>query len=210
MQSRRQSIVIALVALTVLTAGCAGLLQGEDSFEFTAEPASVSDSAVSDTGFVLERNDSVTVERDISIGGNETTITITNRVHVYKKQIQDANVSFFVALSTPKVTIAGQAFNPLGSMETESLLERVVAQQANVKDIEPQGSSSVEILGETRTVDQFTAVAVIEQEEFNVTLHVTRFPNGDDYVIAIAIYPTEYPGEENMTVLMRGIEHQSA
>lgn len=210
MRAWKRTLVVVSMSFFLASAGCSGLLGSSESLSFSAEPATIDSASVADAGFELANDEEIVVHRDLEAGGNETNVTITNRVHVYNKEVRSANVSFVLVLSTPKIEIGGQPMNPMGTMDTESLLDRAVDHRADVRGVEHDGSWTAPILGENRTVERFHAVARIDDRDVNVTLHLTRIPHGDDYVIAVGVYPREYDGKSDVRMLFEGIEHSAA
>ena len=199
--------IAVLLGLLVASAGCVGLLTGDEPMTFSADPISVSGDAVQEAGYQLDKEEPVVVERSVSFQGQERQIEITNHVAVYRKSVLGMDAGFFVAFSTPRAEVVGQALNPLGRLPKDELLEQVASQGSDVDDVSRTGSFDQDILGETRTVDSYTATTTADGQQVELTLHVVRFTHEGDIVIGVGAYPREYSGEDEIRTMFEGIEH---
>jgi hypothetical protein len=88
-------------------------------------------------------------------------------------------------------------------------VEFVQQQYSGLGDIERVGRQNVTIQGTETTVTKFSATADIEGQEVDVFVHVTKYRDGDDFIIAVGVYPQQLDSQEESNVLsmMRAIEH---
>lgn len=208
MQLTRRSVGAAsLVGLTSL-AGCTALTGGSLSFE--SDPAGVSSSTRSETGYEQADQRSTSLER--TFAGQD--VTVTNWITQYQKSVElggaiEAKLGVFVAFTTPAVKIAGQGpFNPVGNVSTSELVKRLQGQYASMQDVEKVGSSSVGILGSSTNVDKFSATTTFEGQEIDLYLHIAKRQHEKDFVIPVGIYPQRLDGEEsNVTAMMKALRH---
>jgi hypothetical protein len=211
--NRRGAAVVA-VALLLATSGCIGFLTGSEPLEFSAEPAAVSGSAASDAGYEANGTRTLDVDRSFEVAGQERRVIATNHVTDYSKSMSlgllgDAEVGVFNVVSTPAVEVAGQTLNPIGNFDNARLVEFVQQQYSGLGDIEEVGEQNVTIQGTETTVTKFSATADIEGQAVDVFVHVTKYRDGDDFIIAVGVYPQQLDSQEESNVLsmMRAIEH---
>ncbi|KAA9398043.1 hypothetical protein Har1130_05760 [Haloarcula sp. CBA1130] len=209
----RKGILTLLVGLLVVSSGCVGLLTGE-TVEFDSSPASVSDSALEETGYEQSMADEQTIERTVTVAGQERTIRVTNHVRQYQRGIDlgpvgEVNAGSFIVFSTPSASVAGQTLNPAASWSNERLVEEVASRNDQINDVQFQRNRSVESLGDTREVSVFSGTTTIEGQEVDVLIHLTSFEHEGDVVVAVAVYPERINDRESPRVdtLLGGLSH---
>ena len=210
----RKVMAVVVVAGLLATSGCIGFLTGEEPLEFSAEPATVSDSAAADAGYEYNGTRALEVDRTFEIGGQERRVIATNRVSDYVKSVDlgplgEAEVGVFNVVTTPAVEIADRTLNPIGSYSDARLVELVQRQYTGLGDVRRVSERNVTVKGTDTTVTKFSATATIEGREIDVFVHVTKYRSGDDFVVAIGVYPQQLDGQEESNVLsmMRSIDH---
>lgn len=202
-----------LVALLVLTAGCLGVLTGSEPFVATASDVGVSDSALSSTDFEAGETQTSWLNRTVDVAGQEREVRIRNHVATYQLPVSvspDGAVRFglFSVVSTPSVSIAGQALNPIGRMSHRDLVERVAAESGDVRDVQQEGSRELTVLGSAAEVTRFSATVERSGQEIPVYVEVTRVQDGDDYVVGVGVYPRESTDvRPQVETLFTNIEH---
>lgn len=211
--NRRGAAAVA-VALLMVTSGCIGFLTGSEPLRFSAEPAAVSGSAAEDAGYEYNGTRELTVNRSFDVGGQERRVVATNRIADYSKSIElgplgEAEVGVFNVVTTPAVEIAGQTLNPIGSYSNARLVEFVQQQYSGLGGIERVSEQNITVQGTETTVTKFSATANIEGQEVDVFIHVTKYRSGEDFVVAIGVYPQQLEGQEESNILsmMRAIDH---
>ena len=215
MRHRRAVAALAVAAL-LLTSGCIGFLTGSESLSFESEPVAVTDAALEETGYEEQRRTEQSIERTFSIAGEERTVTATNHLAEYGRSpgtlFGDTQVARFVAVTTPEVEIAGQGpFNPVGELSNRQLALRLTEQYDRVENVRWESNRTVTAFGSETTVSKFRADARIAGgQEVEVFLHITKLRHEGDFVIAVAIHPTQLDEEANVDRLIRGIDHPTA
>jgi hypothetical protein len=203
--------VAALLALLTITAGCSALTGGATTF--TAGEVSVSESAQSDTGYSLEGERTLTITRTFA-GQN---VTVNNKLDEYARSSDlpvfgDTKVARFTVFATPAVEVAGQGpFNPIKSLSNRELALRLQKQYGTIQNVQPEGNRTVTMLGEETTVGKFRAEAETSGgQTTEVFLHITKVKHEGDFVVAVAVYPTQVDGEqERVDTLINGVQHES-
>ncbi|GGI93921.1 hypothetical protein GCM10008995_00110 [Halobellus salinus] len=211
--NRRGAAAVAVVLLLV-TSGCIGFLTGSEPLRFSAEPAAVSGSAADEAGYEYNGTRELTINRSVDIGGQERRVVATNRIAGYTKSadlgpLGEADVGVFNIVTTPAVEVAGQTLNPVGSYSNARLVEFVQQQYSGLGDIQRVSQRNVTIQGTETTVTKFSATATIKRQEVDVFVHVTKYRSGDDFVVAIGVYPQQLEASEepNVLSLLRAIDH---
>lgn len=213
MRSRNLGQVGVLLALLVLAAGCLGVLTGSEPFVATADEVGVSDATVSETDFQHAESESAWLNETVEAGGQEREIRIKNEVSSYEIEPTvgtDGSIQFglFTVFSTPRASIAGQAMNPIGRLSHRQLIEEVAADSGNLQDISEEDTREATVLGEETEITRFSAIAELSGQEVPVYVEVTRVEDGDDFVIAVGVYPQESEDAgSQVETLFGGIEH---
>ena len=209
----RSTALGALLCLFVVTSGCVGVLTGSEPFVATASEVGVSGAALGETDFQHKDTQTAWLNRTVEAAGQEREVRIRNYVSLYQIPVSmgvDGSVTFglFSAVSTPQVSIAGQALNPIGQMSHTQLIEQVAGQSGDVRNIEQTGSRTLPVLGTDAEVTKFAATAVRQGQEVPVYIEVTRLQDGEDYVVAVGVYPQDSEDvPAQVETLFTGIEH---
>lgn len=215
MSHRRVLANVAVVAL-LLTAGCIGFLTGEEALAFDADPVRVADDARAEAGYEEVRVESMAVNRSFTVAGETRNVSVTNHVAAYQRAVDlgplgSEPFARFTVLSTPEVEIAGRTLNPVGGLSDRELATRLQSQYDSIENVRFAGNRTVEVLGEGRTVSRFDATTTVAGTEVDLSLHVAKFRHGEDFVVAIGVYPARLDGERaRVETMLRGVEHETA
>ena len=224
MQQRRSFLALGVSALVAGTAGCTNRVPflGDDSMEFGAEPASVPQSVLDETGYDEHEIAEVGIEKSFDAGGQTQDVVVTNWQAEYDKAIDLEDVGFpvderlraavFTALTTPQVNVHGRTVNPVNDMTSEELAEMVQDRYDGVDDLERVGEDTTTIAGESTTVGEFEGKGDLVGAGISIdlTLHIAEaVESGDDFIVGVGGYPTEFRGEErpNILFILESIEH---
>lgn len=213
MQTR--TLATLAVALVTMTAGC-GFLLGTEALEFSASPVTVSDEAVSETGYQETAVRSENATRNFSVADQERTVRVVNHLGQYERSVQlpglegSQPAAVFLALSSPEIEVAGQTLNPISGLSEREILDKFSSSYEGLEVGQRVENASVQSLGANRSVSKYEGTATLTGSEVDVFVHVTKFRHGDDYIAAIAIYPQSLPDEEeNVATLLANLEHET-
>ncbi len=205
---RRALAAVALVALVGLS-GCS-LLTGE-TLEFTAGTATVTDDAQETAQYDLVGVDTQSINRTVEALDQERTVQATNRIATYERDLAVTTteaVGTVVVLSTPQMSVGGQAVNPVGSMGPSQLLETIASGQGELADVSVRDNRTTTVLGEDATVTSFDAVTTVQDQAVPVVVHLVRVAHEGDYVIGLAVHPSLMTAEQaGVDTMFGGIEH---
>lgn len=212
MTSRRVVAAVLAVAVLATTAGCIGFLTGEEALRFSAEPAAVDESAAQNAGYSTDGPRTVPVNRTLGVAGQEREVVAENRVTTYEKTLDlaviEAKLGMFTVISTPAVEIAGRTMNPIGDYSNRQLVDLVQSQYQGLSDVREVSSQTITVQGTQTEVTKYAAKATVKGQQIDVYLHVTKYRDGEDFVVAIGVYPQQLGDEEaNVLSMMRAIEH---
>jgi len=214
MDASRRTLLGGLLVALVVTSGCLGVVTGNEPLVLRANEAGVSDAALSATDFEHEETRTAWINRTVERAGQEREIRVQNHVSTYQRPPSvdpTGGITFgvFVVVSTPKASVAGQSFNPIGQMSHEQMMEQFVGQSADVRDVQREDSRTLTVLGSEADVTRFSGVVQRSGQEIPVYVEVTRVGDGDDFVVALGVYPQETADEvrPGVTTLFEGIEH---
>lgn len=212
MLNRRRFVGGVLTAASIGTAGCLGVISGEEPAEFEATPPGVESAALEETGYESVGVKDIVIEREVEAGGQSREIVVTNYQAQYEKIIDmgplgEQRGAVFTALTSPQVNVLGREFNPIAEMSTQELAEMVQQQYDGVQNIEKQSDDDIQIQGETTTQSTFTAEAAFNGTTVDILLHVTEAVElGEDFVVTVGAYPQVTPEEENILTLMAAVQ----
>lgn len=173
----------------------------------------MTDAALDETGYTEQRREAVDQNQTFSVAGEEREVRVTNHLTEYARSTDvlftDKQVSRFTAFSTPEVKIAGQGpFNSVGDLSTRELALRLQEQYDTIENVRHESNRTVTALGDERGVSKFRADATLESgEDVEVFIHVTKFRHEGDYIIAVAVNPTQVDEESNVDRLIEGLDH---
>jgi len=223
MPTRRDAIATGAGFVAAATsAGCLELLFGEGlSFEATAP--SVAQAALDETGYRENRITDYGVQREFEAAGQSREVAVTNWQAEYDKSVDLADLGLsvesasqraavFSVLSSPRVEVAGESFNPLEDMDAAQIVSQVQSRYEGIDGLQRVGEQSVTLLGTTTTATEFQGDLELQNSgaTVDVTLFVTRaVASGADFVLAVGAYPTALSSErENVSRLLEGIRHE--
>ncbi|MDX1744826.1 MAG: DUF6517 family protein [Halobacteriales archaeon] len=210
--TRSQLTVVAVLAL-VVGSGCLGVPTGSEPLEFTASQPSVSDAALSQTGYQEQEVREEPLERTVTVAGQERTVKVTNWVSTYARQVSlgplgEQELGVFVVLTTPEVEVLGRTFNPVGDMSNRELLAQIQGNYQGLQVGERVGSKQIQILGQGTTLETFSGTATVEGQQIDIRIRIARVTHEGDFVIAVGIYPTQLQGEAGrIETLMGAVSH---
>ncbi|MGM0399129.1 MAG: DUF6517 family protein, partial [Halobacteriota archaeon] len=195
------------------TAGCLDVLTGDEPLEFVAEPATVSASALDETGYELEAEESPTIEEEFTVAGQTREVTVTNQLSSYVKSVDlgpvgSIDAAMFAVFSTPQIEFAGRTVNPIGEMSNRQLLKQMASQYDGLTVGDAVDSRSASMLDQTVTVERYEATTTYQDQEVPIYLLLTRVEHDEDFVVTVGGYPRRLSGEEsNMETLIENVEH---
>jgi hypothetical protein len=202
-----------LLAILVVSSGCVGFLAGSEELSFAADPAATADSAASSAGYESNGTRTQRVEREFTVAGQTRTVEAANEITTYEKAIEipllgEAKLGVFTLVSSPAVEIAGETFNPIGDYSNDRLVRLVASEYGGLSGAEQVSERRLTALGTRTTVTKYSATATVQGEEVDVFVHVTKVRDGEDFVVALGIYPQRLDGEaENVLDMIRAVEH---
>lgn len=226
MNTRRSFLGACGAALAAGVAGCADAIPTT----FEASPARVPDETLTETGYreldtfaetITPADFGVALDLD-ALPIDADDIEVTNEVAVYGKDVSVGDVeqtgAFAGVVSTPRMVIEGQAFNPVGSLDPGDLINEVLPQLEaqneveTVRNVSEVGEQTATILGAEGTVTQFEAEADLQQfdEQVDLVLHVSEaLTAGEDFVLVAGGYPDQLADAEEPSLfdLFADVEH---
>lgn len=203
---RRRILIAVLLATTMALSGCS-IITG-DGATYVAEDVGVDESTVSETNFTLDRTEWQNRSRDVEIAGEERTVNVSTKIKAYT---WGERRGAFAALSTPKVSVAGQEMNPLGDMSRKEVIRRLESGfdgQGEIESLERAEEYTVDAAGDERTVTVFSATATREGQERDIMIHVTKFTDGEDIIIGAGVHSADAQQvREDTETMLEGIDH---
>lgn len=205
--------LVVTVVLVLVSAGCLGVITGQEPASFEADPATVTDDTLQSTGYVETGVSPQVINRTVSAAGQSREVEVTNHVAEYERTVELAGASGefarFTVVSTPAIELFGRTFNPVGDLSNRELAQRVQSEYGSIDDLEVAGERSVRVLGTATTVTRFTGTATVAGGvEIDVVIHLAKLEHDGDFVIAVAAHPSAIQGERGrVDSLLAGISH---
>lgn len=209
----RRGILIGLAAgVSAAVSGCLSFVTGQAPLVFAASDISVTQAARQSTGFERTRAEFFTITRQVTVAGQTRTIEVKNYVAEYKRHLElliiRGELARFTVLATPKVEIAGQALNPYTRLSTEELAQRLQEKYSEINNLRKVGTRQVPILGRSATVTKYAGTATVAGgQRIDVFVHLAKVSDGDDTIIALAVYPKQIDLQAEVNRMLRGIQH---
>lgn len=210
MKGRLTPLVLALL---LATSGCLGFVTGQEPLRLEAEAATVDDAAAEQAGYEFNGTRSMTVNRTVEAAGQSREVQATNEISTYEKAVKipvvgTAKLGVFSLISTPAAEIAGRTLNPIGDYDNDRLVRMVESRYDGLSNVQRVSSRSITVLGSDTEVTKYSAKASIAGQRVDVFVHVTKVRRGDDFVVALGVYPQRLSGEEGRILdLMRAADH---
>ncbi|WP_226039772.1 DUF6517 family protein [Natrinema sp. DC36] len=214
--TRRRLLAAGVTAGTGVVAGCTSLV--EDSL--SSKVATVSGTALDETGYGEHTVNEVVIERTVSRFGFDRTIEVRNWYAEYDRAIAldsfgltRARAAVVAVLTTPQVSVLGKTFNPVGEYSTDELVELIQSRYDRLEVGRSVDEQSVSILGTERTLTRYEARArlISAGTSFDVFLQLSEpVAHGDDFVICVAVYPQVHGLETEsgaVRTMLESLEH---
>ncbi|MDS0283102.1 DUF6517 family protein [Haloarcula onubensis] len=210
MRTKRTGAILALT-LVVSVSGCLGLVLGGGA-TFVASEATVEDSE----GVGYEHNETkwINETRTVEGGGQEREITVSSVANVYLNRTEGDDIpeGAFVTVSSPTVSVAGQAMNPVGDWDNERVVTEFSGElddYGEISNVSERSSENKTVLGSETTVSTFDAT--IEREgnvSKQILIRAAKVEHDGDYVMAFAVYDTgDEANAADIDELFERIEH---
>lgn len=212
MQTR---LIGLLVALAVLTAGCTGVLLGDEDLVFESGETMIENETLADAGYELQSAKTETFNETVSLtdDGDGTRIVVRSHSARYGPESDlPARVGAVQLglVTTPDATVAGQSVNPLLRIEGYERAFRFLP-ETDGAGFEEYGNYTAEPLDESVNVTVF-ATETDSDEVPDAFVHVmqTPSPDGSDVVLAYAMVPGESDEHRSVERLFSALEHVPA
>ena len=210
---QRRHVAVLLLAVLTASSGCVGFVTGQSALTFSADQAKTSPEAAESAGYQLNDTRTQTIEREIEVAGTTRKVKAENQLAIYEKSVTipmlgSAKLGVFAVVSTPAAEVAGRTFNPIGDYSNDRLVRLFAGNYGGMSDVEHVSNRTIRTLGTETTVSTYAATATFQGREVDVTVVATKLRHGDDFVVALGIFPQRMDGEtENVLEMMRALDH---
>lgn len=205
----RTHVLAVAVALLVTLGGCAALTGGD--LTYSASKATVAPQAVSAANYQEVSVQDQTVNRTVSVAGQDRTVRLTNWVATYRTQFSSTNSpapGTVVVLSTPQVSVAGQELNPVGNMPPDQLITTLLQRYGGVSDVTRVDAQQMTVLGESTEVSTFRTTMDFQGRTVPVLVHLATVKHQGDYVVVVGVHPTVVsPSKAGIQTMFTGVQH---
>jgi len=214
--SRRQLLAATGVLGTASLAGCSALdfVLGNDSLAFEADAAVVADATLSESSYQESNRTSDTITRTFEAGGQSREVEVTNQLAEYDRAVsilgQEFRSALFTVLSTPRVDVLGNAFNPVADMSTDELVALVQRRYDQIDNVSRDTTREVDFFGAPVAVVRYRAEGRFTDADarIDLTLHITNpVPAGEDFVVCFGVHPRRVDDTDAINQLLGGVEH---
>jgi hypothetical protein len=197
-------------------AGCSALdfALGNESLSFEADRAIVDEATLAESRYSESTRTEDTITRTFEVADQTREVEVTNKITEYDRGFsilgQEYRWATFTVLSTPKVEILDEAFNPVADMSTDDLVALIQDRYDQLGNIERDSTRSVDHLGESVEVVRYRAEGRFTEAdiELDLTLHITTaVPVGEDFVVCFGVHPRQVDETDSINTLLGGVEH---
>lgn len=224
--SRRECLQAIGTAIAIGAAGCvrsdelspqkpseestATETEGEETpanLKFRASPVAIDGEALSKVGYEKYRARTHTRTEPYDIGDKSITAEIVSHLIEYHRRVDfddsdNQEVARFAVLSTPKVDLGFQSFNPLHGISKETLLEGLQPQYGKIRIGERIDSHTITVLGEKTSVIKRRGTAVYREKRIDLNIHLAQILRDGDYQLLVGVYPQLIDEEKSILFLM--------
>lgn len=216
-RGRYARVGLFLVVLVVL-AGCTG---GDTTTTYSASQVAVANGTATDTAYSTAGPQNLTSNVTVVLNNSTHTVVFTNYATHYTKNASfdpgdRAAFATFTVVASPNVSVGNASLNPLGNANHSQVIRTFEGYATGVTVGDRVNRTNVTGLGDERNVSKFEAEIELagngssQNRTVEVYVHVARFDQGDDHVVAVAAYPRSAPDErEAVLEMIRGIERRS-
>jgi hypothetical protein len=209
---RREYIALSAFGAAASTAGCLGVLLGNEPVSKEADQATVGSSALEDSGYEKAAEREETITREFDVPGGTREAEATNKIVEYDRAIEVGTerlrAAVFATLSTPAFEFGGETFNPIDDMRNREIAKMAQGQYSGLSVGDEVDERTVETLEDEVDLSKFEASGTVGGEQVPAFLHVGKVRHGDDFVVPLAIYPRRLSDEESVVVgLIESLEH---
>jgi hypothetical protein len=211
--SNRRTLGTLLLAVLLVTSGCTQLL-GSGPAEYEAESAVVAESVAAAHDYRLNDTREVALNRTLSVAGQEKEVVVTNQVASYEKSLDlgvlgSQRLGVVAVFASPQVEVAGRALNPIGDWSSGRLVREIGSRYDAISNVRPTDRSrNVTVLGTDTEVSTFEGTTTVQGQQVDVTIHVTKFAHGGDYVAVVGAYPSQFDDQRSAVLdMIRAVEH---
>ncbi|MFB6178714.1 MAG: DUF6517 family protein [Halorientalis sp.] len=213
MHTRTQTLATIALALATVLAGC-GFLLGSNSLVFSSSKATVSDDAVSATGYHETNVSTKNVTKQFSAAGQTRNVTVVNYLAKYERRVElgpfetNKRAAVFAVFASPEVKVADQTLNPIKDYSERDILQQFDSQYSGIDVGKKVDTKTVSALGKNRSVSKFNGTAKLAGQDVDVYIQASKFKHEGDFIAVVAIYPQDAPNEEDkVTTLFGGLSH---
>ncbi|WP_435332872.1 DUF6517 family protein [Haloarchaeobius sp. TZWWS8] len=211
MELNRRALLASTATGIAASAGCMGLLSGDA--EFAAEVAVANESVASSNNYVKQQEKEQVIEKTFSAAGQEKTVSVTNWITQYNKTLdlpvlKNQKAGVFAVVSTPKVEVLGQSFNPIKDWEPKKTAQTLQKQYEGFSIGKEVGSGEIQVLGSSTSMSKFEGTATLAGQSVDVYVMIAQaVDHGSDFVLSLGVYPQQTDEEGTITELMKTVEH---
>jgi len=211
----RKLTLLLTVAVIATTAGC-GFITGDEALTFSADPATVDEDALSESGYEEVSTDRQTIVRNFTVAGQTRSVNVTNHLAQYDRGVElpgigQQRAGLFVTFASPQVEIATRTFNPIADLSNRQLLAQFSSQYEGLTVGEQVDNRTTMVLGQDAAIEKYEGSAQLSGTSVDVSIHVTTVRHEGDIIVALGIYPQALSGEEERVfTLLDGIEHEGS
>jgi hypothetical protein len=207
---RREVLAGVGTAAVVSTAGCLGMI-GMDEHE--ASPGGVDPAVREQAGYEQTDIEELTIRETVERVGISEEITVRNYLTRHEKSVELGPVgsvpaATFAVLTSPQISIAGRAFNPIREMSAQELVELIESNLDQINNVEHVENRETTILDEETVEGIFEAETQAKGVTIELLLHVTESVETEsDHLVTIGAYPSRLRDteEDDLQAMMDGV-----
>lgn len=196
----RFHVALALAALVVVS-GCTipgGSLTAE------ANPASVDESALDATDYVIDESATIALNETVGIEGEDREVGVKNHIETYARNGESGRV---VVFSTPSPDTDDGPVNPFAKHSERRDVGRMLGEVNNTSALVIENRQNVTMAGQQTELVTYATTNRSGETTTPVFVHVAVAQNAGDAVVAVGVHPQSIDAAGSMKRLVEGVEH---
>ena len=196
----RFHVALVLAALVVVS-GCTipgGSLTAE------ANPASVDESALDATDYVVDESATIALNETVGIEGEDREVGVKNHIETYARNGESGR---FVVFSTPSPDTDDGPVNPFAKRSERRDVGRMLGEVNNTSALVVENRQNVTMAGQQTELVTYATTNRSGETTTPVFVHVAVAQNAGDAMVAVGVHPQSVDAAGSMKRLVEGVEH---
>ncbi|WP_264782012.1 DUF6517 family protein [Haladaptatus sp. T7] len=214
-RSRRRVLQLTGTVGVALASGCLDMFPS-GSVEAEATPVTVSDEALSKTGYSLVDTEGFGLTSGFDLPDGFEGVSVHSQISKYRRNGTDASLpALYFGLSVPIAKVSGRTIDPLREMNEREIIETEggvidTAFSNNYGTVTvsgKNGTKSINLLGTTTDLVTFDGTAKKDGASTDLRFFVAKTVDDGDQIAVVGAQPSNAANEDAFRRLTRALQH---